>query len=180
MRGLLECCKIRFLVCSAITRFPYINNRPTELRLNSCSSRSFFEFDNSPFFHSVGRMNFSTHSEFESDLGATCQVTLEEDLKPATNALVELIESKKASHLVIEVTSSCPHVLICLCLIVFCYQRKAQVFCEAYRSLKNENKIPILNQFADIWSGRQDVTLQFAKKYISAHVLHICIITLFL
>jgi len=69
------------------------------------------------------------------------------------------------------------YVLVRLGLITFYYQRKAQLFCEAYRSLENENKIPILNQFAGIWSGRQDVTLQFAKKYIIAQVLHICIIT---
>ncbi len=50
-------------------------------------------------------------------------------------------------------------------------KRKALVFCDAYRELPDpEKKAPILEQLAQIWSSQQNVTLQFAKKFITAQV----------
>ncbi|XP_057377672.1 malonyl-CoA decarboxylase, mitochondrial-like [Daphnia carinata] len=91
---------------------------------------------------------FSTYSPCNPQI-QTASILIQKDLfELASKALMELQESKNSSSLVVE--------------------KKAHVFCDLYRTLQHSEKKLILNQFALIWSGKQNATMNSVKKYLTA------------
>ncbi|KAI9555443.1 hypothetical protein GHT06_017958 [Daphnia sinensis] len=91
---------------------------------------------------------FSTHSPTNPGI-QTASILIQKDLfELASKALMELQESKNSSSLIVE--------------------KKAHVFCDLYRTLQHSEKSLILNQFASMWSGKQNSTMNSVKKYLTA------------
>lgn len=119
---------------------------------------------------------FSTHSPSNPGIQTTSIIIQKDLFELASKALMELQESKNSSSLIVEVNLECSIIekiqLVLYKMFWFCFQKKAHVFCDLYRTLQHSEKSLILNQFALIWSGKQNATLNSVKKYLTAQVNH--------